>query len=113
MPAAVGDTGLTPSKLAVLCAAANRTLDRRDQSPSSARAQTVKTQRRSILLKLGARNAPQAVYLASERGILVVGQAQAGHARIAIARASGGRTMHGSSSVDEARRTGPLVGAVS
>jgi DNA-binding CsgD family transcriptional regulator len=83
VPAAIGETGLTPSELAVLCAAANglstiETARHLGKSP-----ETVKTQRRSILLKLGARNAPQAVCLATERGILIVGDGHAQGARAA------------------------------
>jgi DNA-binding NarL/FixJ family response regulator len=83
VPAAIGDTGLTPSELAVLCAAANglsitETARQLGKSP-----ETVKTQRRSILLKLGARNAPQAVCLATERGILIVGHGHGQGARAA------------------------------
>jgi DNA-binding CsgD family transcriptional regulator len=80
VPAAVGDTGLTPSELAVLCAAANGLSTTETGRQLGKSPETVKTQRRSILLKLGARNAPQAVYLASERGILVVGHGQAARA---------------------------------
>ena len=68
---------------AELCAAANglstiETARHLGKSP-----ETVKTQRRSILLKLGARNAPQAVCLATERGILIVGHGHAQGARAA------------------------------
>jgi DNA-binding NarL/FixJ family response regulator len=61
---------LTPSELEVLCAAANG-LTAGETAHSLVKGEaTVKTQRRQILLKLGARNIAHAVCIATEDGIV-------------------------------------------
>jgi DNA-binding NarL/FixJ family response regulator len=61
---------LTPSELDVLCAAANG-LTAGETAHSLVKGEaTVKTQRRQILLKLGARNIAHAVCIATEDGIV-------------------------------------------
>ncbi len=61
---------LTPSELEVLCAAANG-LTSSETAHSLVKGEaTVKTQRRQILLKLGARNIAHAVCIATEDGIV-------------------------------------------
>ena len=61
---------LTPSELDVLCAAANG-LTASETAHSLVKGEaTVKTQRRQILLKLGARNIAHAVCIATEDGIV-------------------------------------------
>jgi DNA-binding CsgD family transcriptional regulator len=61
---------LTPSELEVLCAAANG-LTASETANSLVKGEaTVKTQRRQILLKLGARNIAHAVCIATEDGIV-------------------------------------------
>jgi DNA-binding CsgD family transcriptional regulator len=61
---------LTPSELEVLCAAANG-LTASETAHSLVKGEaTVKTQRRQILLKLGARNIAHAVCIATEDGIV-------------------------------------------
>jgi DNA-binding CsgD family transcriptional regulator len=63
-------TVLTPSELEVLCAAANG-LTASETAHSLVKGEaTVKTQRRQILLKLGARNIAHAVCIATEDGIV-------------------------------------------
>jgi DNA-binding CsgD family transcriptional regulator len=64
------DSVLTPSELEVLCAAANG-LTASETAHSLVKGEaTVKTQRRQILLKLGARNIAHAVCIATEDGIV-------------------------------------------
>lgn len=61
---------LTPSELEVLCAAANG-LTASETAHSLVKGEaTVKTQRRQVLLKLGARNIAHAVCIATEDGIV-------------------------------------------
>jgi DNA-binding NarL/FixJ family response regulator len=61
---------LTPSELDVLCAAANG-LTSAETAVSLVKGEaTVKTQRRQILLKLGARNIAHAVCIATEDGVV-------------------------------------------
>jgi DNA-binding CsgD family transcriptional regulator len=61
---------LTPSELDVLCAAANG-LTSAETAVSLVKGEaTVKTQRRQILLKLGARNIAHAVCIATEDGLV-------------------------------------------
>ena len=61
---------LTPSEREVLCAAANG-LTANETAHSLVKGEaTVKTQRRQILLKLGARNIAHAVCIATEDGIV-------------------------------------------
>lgn len=61
---------LTPSELEVLCAAANG-LTAAETAHSLVKGEaTVKTQRRQILIKLGARNIAHAVCIATEEGIV-------------------------------------------
>ena len=66
------ETGLTPSELVVLCAAANGYTAAETARRLGKGTQTVKTQRCRILMKLHASNSAQAVCIATERGILVV-----------------------------------------
>ena len=64
------ETPLTPSELDVLCAAANG-LTSGETAHSLVKGEaTVKTQRRQILLKLGARNIAHAVCIATEDGLV-------------------------------------------
>jgi DNA-binding CsgD family transcriptional regulator len=65
---------LSPSELQVLCAAANGLTSIESGRRLSKGVETVKTQRHQILLKLGARNITQAVCIATEQGLLVVGE---------------------------------------
>jgi DNA-binding NarL/FixJ family response regulator len=61
---------LTPSELDVLCAAANG-LTSSETAVSLVKGEaTVKTQRRQILIKLGARNIAHAVCIATEDGLV-------------------------------------------
>jgi DNA-binding CsgD family transcriptional regulator len=63
-------SGLTPSELIALCAAANGFTAVETARTLKKGTQTVKTQRGQALLKLGARNMPHAVHLAMTTGIL-------------------------------------------
>jgi DNA-binding NarL/FixJ family response regulator len=64
------ETVLTPSELDVLCAAANG-LTAGETATSLVKGEaTVKTQRRQIMLKLGARNIAHAVCIATEDGLV-------------------------------------------
>jgi DNA-binding CsgD family transcriptional regulator len=62
--------GLTPSELAVLCSAANGLTASETAQQLVKGEATVKTQRRQILLKLGARNMAHAVCIAAEEGLI-------------------------------------------
>jgi DNA-binding CsgD family transcriptional regulator len=68
----LGETTLSPSELIVLREAANGYTSAQTAARLGKGIQTVKTQRRRILLKLHAANTPQAVCIATEHGILVV-----------------------------------------
>lgn len=61
---------LTPSELGVLCAAANGLTAGQTAHSLMKGEATVKTQRRQILAKLGARNIAHAVCIATEHGIV-------------------------------------------
>jgi DNA-binding CsgD family transcriptional regulator len=70
-----GMTTLSPSELIVLREAANGYTSAQTAERLGKGIQTVKTQRCRILLKLHAANTPQAVCIATERGLLVVERA--------------------------------------
>ncbi|HEY1479593.1 MAG TPA: helix-turn-helix domain-containing protein [Gaiellales bacterium] len=63
-------SGLSRSELSVLCAAANGLTSLETGRLLGKGAETVKTQRHQILLKLGARNITQAVCIATRNGHL-------------------------------------------
>ena len=64
---------LTPSELAVLHAAANGLTVSESARRLGKSSETVKTQRRGIIQKFGARNIVQVVGIATARGILTIG----------------------------------------
>jgi DNA-binding CsgD family transcriptional regulator len=65
-------TGLSPSELAVLVTAAHGLTTSESARHFGKSAETVKSQRRQIILKLGARNIANAVAIAASRGILTI-----------------------------------------
>jgi DNA-binding CsgD family transcriptional regulator len=64
------ETVLTPSELDVLCAAANGLTSGQTAHSLMKGEATVKTQRRQIMAKLGARNIAHAVCIATEDGLV-------------------------------------------
>jgi DNA-binding CsgD family transcriptional regulator len=77
-PDARGATTLSPCELSVLCAAANGLTAAETARQLAKSPQTVKSQRRSVLSKLGARNATQAVCIATEQRLLFVHRGHGG-----------------------------------
>jgi DNA-binding CsgD family transcriptional regulator len=77
----LGVTPLSPSELIVLCEAANGFTSVETARRLGKGAQTVKTQRCRILLKLHAANTAQAVCIATEQGVLVVDRGEAATTR--------------------------------
>ncbi len=65
-------TRLSPSELAVLSTAAHGLTTSESARHLGKGTETVKTQRRQVILKLGARNIANAVAIAASRGILTI-----------------------------------------
>ena len=69
---------LSPSELAVLSTAAHGLTTSESARHLGKGTETVKTQRRQIILKLGARNIANAVAIAAARGILTIDRGEPG-----------------------------------